>query len=108
MDFFSSILFIDKKNWENDWILNLWVERKILTTSSHVFSLKLLSEKDIYNIYHSYFFYYTFVDIVKKNPFFCSHWALYYKCVELGATFNSLLLFSVCPRNYASNKQLLP
>jgi hypothetical protein len=52
------------------------------------FSLKLLCKKSTYNINHC-------ASMIKKNPFFFSCWALYYKCVEPSATFILLLLFSV-------------
>jgi hypothetical protein len=67
--------------------LDLWVEGRILTISSHVFSLKLLCRKDTYNVNHC-------AGTIKKIHFF-SCWALYCKYVEPNATFNLLLLFSL-------------
>jgi hypothetical protein len=63
MYFFSSISFVYKNKWEKYWTFNLWVERKILTTTSHVFNLKLLCKKNIYNINH-------YVGIVQNLIFF--------------------------------------
>ncbi len=53
------------------------------------FSLKLLCKKYTYNINH-------YASIVKTIP--C--WAFYSKCIEPNATFNLLLLFSVCQLAY--------
>jgi len=73
----------------------------ILTIVSHVFSLKLLCKIDTYNVYHC-------ANIVNKkiklnHVEHCST-----NVLNFGVTFNLLLLFNVCPFNFASNKQLLP
>jgi hypothetical protein len=62
--FFHPFHLSKKNNWEKDLTLNLWVERRILTNTSHVFSsLKLLHKEDTYNINHC-------VDTIKKIHFF--------------------------------------
>jgi hypothetical protein len=43
--------------------MDLWVERRIITTTSHVFSLKLLCKKDMYSVNHC-------VDTIKEFEYF--------------------------------------
>ncbi len=55
------------------------------------FSLKLLCKKNMYNI--------NYCASIIKNLFFFSCLALYYKCIELGVTLKSFLIFNVCILN---------
>jgi hypothetical protein len=72
--------------------MDLWVKRRILTTTSHVFPLKLLCKKDMYNVNHC-------VSIIKEFDFFfmlCFFSKfMYFKCIKPSAAFNLLPLFSI-------------
>jgi hypothetical protein len=71
--------------------MDLWVERRIITTTLHVFSLKLLCKKDMYSVNHC-------VNTIKEFEIFfpVAFFSKFMYCdIKPSVAFNLLPLFNV-------------